>query len=68
MASKLCLCILKVVVKVLVAQLCQILCNPVDCSQQAPLSMGFPRQNTGIGFHFLLQGIFQTQGLKLGLL
>ena len=36
--------VLKVVVKVLVAQLCPILCNPMDCSQQAPLSMGFPRQ------------------------
>ena len=29
---------------VLVAQLCQILCDPVDIACQAPLSMGFPRQ------------------------
>ena len=36
--------VLKAVVKVLVAQLCPILCNPMDYSQQAPLSMGFPRQ------------------------
>ena len=28
---------------------------------QAPLSMGFSR-NTGAGCHFLLQGIFSTQG------
>ena len=29
---------------VLVAQLCLTLCDPVDCSPQAPLSMGFSRQ------------------------
>ena len=28
----------------------------------------FPGKNTGIGCHFLLQGIFPTQGLNLGLL
>ena len=32
---------------------------------QAPLSMGFPRQNTGVGCHSLLQGIFLTQELSL---
>ena len=41
---------------------------------QIPLSMGFPRntpvvlQNTGEGCHFLLQGIFLTQGSNPGLL
>ena len=36
---------------------------------QAPLSMGFsPSKNTGVGCHSLLQGIFLTQGLNLGLL
>ena len=25
-------------------------------------SMGFPRQNSGVGCHFLLQGIFPSQG------
>ena len=30
--------------------------------------MGFPGKNTGVGCHFLLQGIFPTQGLNLGLL
>ena len=30
---------------------------------QARLSMGFSR-NTGVGCHFLLQGIFNTQGLN----
>ena len=29
---------------------------------QAPLSMGFPRRDTGVGCHFFLQGIFLTQG------
>ena len=29
---------------------------------------GFPGKNTGVGFHFLLQGIFPTQGLNPGLL
>ena len=28
----------------------------------------FPGKNTGVGYHFLLQGIFPTQGLNLGLL
>ena len=31
-------------------------------TRQAPLSMGFPGKNTGLGCHFLLQGIFLTQG------
>ena len=35
---------------------------------QAPLSMGFSRQNTGVGCCALLQGIFPTQGLNLYLL
>ena len=35
---------------------------------QASLSMGFPGKNTGVGFHFLLQGILPTQGTNLGLL
>ena len=37
---------------------------------QAPLSMGFLRQEywAGVGCHSLLQGIFLTQGLNLRLL
>ena len=34
---------------------------------QAPLFMGFSRQETGVGCHFLLQGTFLTQGSYLGL-
>ena len=35
---------------------------------QAPLSMEFSRQEYWSGYHSLLQGIFLTQGLNLGLL
>ena len=35
---------------------------------QTPLFMGFSRKNTGVGCHFLLQGIFLTRGLNLNLL
>ena len=34
---------------------------------QVPLSMDFPGKNTGVGCHFLLQGIFLTQGSNPGL-
>ena len=47
-----------------VAQLCLTLCDPIDCNQQAPLSMGLSRQ---LNCHFLLQGIFPTQGSSSGL-
>ena len=50
--------------KVLVTQLCPALCEPM-VAHQALLSMGFPGKNTGMNCHFLLQGIFLTQGLNL---
>ena len=34
---------------------------------QAPLSMRFSSKNTGVGCHFLLQGIFPIQGFNRGL-
>ena len=37
-------------------------------AHQALLSMGFPGRSTGVGCHFLLQGIFPTQELKPRLL
>ena len=37
-------------------------------AHQAPLSMGFSRQETGVGCLFLLQRIFLTQGSNPGLL
>ena len=46
-------------------QLCLTLCNPMDYTAcQAPLSMGFSRQECWRGCHLLLQWIFLTQGLK----
>ena len=34
----------------------------VTVARQASLSMGFSRQDTGVGCHAFLQGIFPTQG------
>ena len=42
--------------------------TPWTVAHQAPLSMWFPRQEYWVGCHFLLQGIFPTQGSNLGLL
>ena len=36
--------------------------TPWTVAHLAPLSMGFSGKNTGMGCHFLLQGIFPTQG------
>ena len=38
--------------------------TPWTITCQAPLSLGFSRQDTGMGCHSLLQGIFLTQGLN----
>ena len=38
--------------------------TPWTVARQAPLSMGFPSKNTEVDCHFLLQGIFPTQGSK----
>ena len=46
----------------------QHLVTPWTVARQAPLPLGFPGKNTGVGCHFLFQGIFLTQGLNLGLL
>ena len=46
-----------------VAQSCPTLCNPVDGSLPGFLCpWDSPGKNTGVGYHFLLQGIFPTQG------
>ena len=42
--------------------------TPWTVAHQTPLSMGFSRQNTGVGCHALLQGNFPTQGLNWSLL
>ena len=35
--------------------------TPGTVAHQAPLSMAFPGQSTGVGGHFLPRGIFQTR-------
>ena len=51
------------------AQSCPTLCDPIGCSLPGPSVHGYsPGKNTGVGCHFLLQGIFQIQGLNPGLL
>ena len=39
----------------------QLFATPWTVTHQAPLSIGFPRQEYGMCCHFLLQGIFSTQ-------
>ena len=39
----------------------QLLVTAWTVANQAPLSMDFPGKNTGVGCHFLLQGIFPIQ-------
>ena len=41
--------------------------TPCQSPSQAPPSWDFPGKNTGVDFHFLLHGIFLTQGLNPGL-
>ena len=47
------------------AKLCPTLCRPMDCSPQFLCPWNIPGKNTGVGCHFLLQGIFKTQGSNL---
>ena len=51
-----------------VPQLCPILCDPMDCSPPGTCVHGdSPGKNTRVGCHFLLQGLFPTQGSNPGL-
>ena len=51
-----------------VAQSCPTLCNPMDCSLPGSSIHGiFSGKSTGVGCHWLLQGIFLTQGSNPGL-
>ena len=51
------------------AQSCPTLCAPMDCSLPDSSVYGdSPGKNTGVGCHFLLQGIFPTSGSNLCLL
>ena len=51
----------------LVTKSCLTLATPWTGACQAPLSMRSPGKNTGVGCHFLLQGIVTTQALNPGL-
>ena len=48
--------------KVLVAQVCLTLCDPMDCSL---CPWNSPGKNTGVSSHSLLQGIFQGSNSDL---
>ena len=51
------------------AQSCPTRCDPMDCSPPgSSVQWNSPGKNTGVGCHFLLQGIFTIQGLNLHLL
>ena len=53
----------------LVTQLCLTLSDPMNCSPPGcSLHGDSPGQNTGVGCHDFLQGIFPTQGWNPGLL
>ena len=49
---------------VLVAQSCPTLCNPMDCSHQIPLSMGFSRQEYWSGLPCPPPGDLPDPGIK----
>ena len=52
----------------LVTQLYLTLCDPMDCSPPgSSVHADSPGNNTGVGCHALLLGIFPTQGLNPGL-
>ena len=51
----------------LVTQSCQTSCNPRLQPSRLLRPWDFPGKNTGVGCHFLLQGIFPTQGLNPGI-
>ena len=50
------------------SMMCPTLCDLMNCSPLAPLSMEFSRKNIAVGSHSFLQEIFPTQRLNLGLL
>ena len=50
------------------AQLCPTLCDPMDCSLPGSSVHWIFHSSTGMDCHFLLHGIFPTQGSNPGLL
>ena len=45
-------------------QSCPTLCDPMDCSPPGSCPWDSPGENTGVGCHFLLQGIYSNLGIK----
>ena len=54
-------------VKVKLLSRVRLFATPWTVAHQTPPSLGFSRQDTGVGCHFLLQETFPTQGLNPGL-
>ena len=50
----------------LVVQACPTLCDPMDVAHQAPLSMGFPRQEYWSGSPLPSPGDLPDLGIELG--
>ena len=67
LSARVCVCVCVCVCAKLL-QMCQTLCNPMDCNLPDPLSKGFSRQNTRMCCRALFQEIFQSQGSNLHLL
>ena len=64
-----CVCVWVKVLRVLIAQSCPSLCDPMDRSPPGSSVHGdSPGKNTAVGCHFLLQGIFPSQESNPGLL
>ena len=55
-------------IKVLIAQSCPTLWDPMQCSPRLLCPWNSPGKNTGAGSHYLLQGIFPTQGWNSGIM
>ena len=51
---------------VLVTQSCLTLCDPTDCTPQAPLSMGFSRQEYWSGLPYPSPGDLPEPGIEPG--
>ena len=66
--SRVCVCVCVYVCVHWVVQSWPTLCNPMDYSLPGFYPWGSPSKNTGMGCHFLLQGIFSTQGSNASLL
>ena len=52
------------IICMLVAQSCMTLCNPMDLAHQAPLSIGFSRQEHWSGWPFLPPGDLPDPGIE----